>query len=232
MKKIAPFIFLSVLAFSHVFSQDTSHIAKRYNQYIGVQGNILFRQILNLSNSSVPPDNPFLLTYNINSARTGWGIRAGIGYDFVSSTQDDGVTKNISNLNDLQLRLGLEKAFRIGARWSAGIGLDFILKINNDKTTSTVTSFDTTIIVTNTRDLSYGVGPMGWLRYNISRNIQLGTESSFYYIQGETKENEDITTFTHRGFSRTITDKNSNTLSKHGEGKFSVPAVIYLIVHF
>src|SRR5688572_26884106 len=81
---------------------------KRFNHHVGVQINELFRQVFNFNGNAVNT-NPYLFTYSVNHARTGWGLRAGIGYSYASLTDDDGITRRTSDLNDLQARFGFEK---------------------------------------------------------------------------------------------------------------------------
>src|SRR3954467_12047876 len=86
---------------------------KKLQHEVGVQLNELVRQVFNFSNTASTNTNPFLVTYSINSVKSGWGARVGFGYDYESITTDDGVTMRTSNLNDLHSRLGIEKMFTL-----------------------------------------------------------------------------------------------------------------------
>ena len=107
------------------------------DQYVGVQLNGLIRQVFNFNNSTASTTvSPYLLTYNINSRNSGWGLRIGVGYSYNSTATDDGITATTTRINDLQLRLGIEKAFKLSEKWSAGIGIDGVFNTNNDNTTN------------------------------------------------------------------------------------------------
>lgn len=217
----------------HSFAQAEPDIKPaRYEHHVGVQMNELVRQVFNFNNSASTNNNPYLLMYSVNSVKTGWGLRLGVGYTYKSFTDDDGITRKESNLNDLRLRLGVEKAFRLSAKWSAGVGLDGILSTDDDKTTSVVRSFDSVTTVTKTNIMSLGGGGMAWLRYHITPRVLVGTETSFYYSSGQQKQTVSIT---QRDFSqpnqvyKTTVSTIDNTAA---QGVFSVPVAFYLIVKF
>src|SRR5580704_1754660 len=96
MRKSVLFITLVIGCNLHCFAQTavtTEPNEKTYDQTVGVQLNDLIRQVLNFNNStSTTPVNPYLLTYSINSHKTGWGLRFGVGYNYSSTSSDDGIT--------------------------------------------------------------------------------------------------------------------------------------------
>ena len=200
---------------------------KTTDQYIGVQMNALINQVFNFNNNNTASanTNPYLVNYSINSRKTGWGMRVGVGYNYNSGSTNDGITATTTTLNDLEFRIGIDKAYKISKKWTAGVGLDFILNDNNDHTNSVVNSggfngSETTD--TRTTILSYGGGPMAWLRYHISERILIGTETSFYYSTGKTTQNITID-----GTSNTPT-----TSDNTGQGTISTPIAFFLIVMF
>ncbi len=205
---------------------------KMVDQYIGVQLNGLIRQVFNFNNSTSSTNvNPYLLTYTINSKKTGWGIRAGVGYNYNSSTSsnDGGISTTDSKINDLQARLGVDKLFKLSDKWSAGAGLDLVYNTNNDHTINTENaSFGNGGIVTDTKTVSstYGGGPMAWLRYNISQKILVGTEASFYYVTGNTKSTISISDPNNFNPANVPTVTSGNI----GQGTFNSPVVFYLVV--
>jgi len=237
MRKItlAVILFIGCLNSSFAQSTDAAQVSKNpgYDQYIGVQLNGLIRQVFNFDNSTASTVvSPYLLTYNINSKRTGWGLRAGIGYNYSSTSSNDGITATTTKLNDLQLRIGVEKAFKLSDKWSAGAGIDLIYNTNNDNTSSTVSSSDTVTTTTRTVMASYGGGPMGWLRYNISEKILIGTEASFYYTTGKQKNTIDVTAPVPGSFPTYTTTTETTTQPTISNGTFNLPVVFYLTVKF
>ena len=207
---------------------------KKIDQYVGVQLNGLIRQVFNFNNSTASTVvNPYLLNYGINLHKTGWGLRLGLGYNYNSTANDDGITSSSTKINDFSARFGIEKAFKLSERWSAGAGLDGVYNKNDDNTSSTIHSFDTTTTATKTVVTSYGGGAMGWLRFHVTPKVLVGTEASFYYITGKQTNTVDVTTSTPTGSGFSVVTT-TETVSKPSvsQGNFSSPIVFYLIVKF
>jgi hypothetical protein len=234
MKRAIAFI-LTVFTVLPVFAQTETETksGKKINHQVGVQINELFRQIFNFSNAGATNTSPYLLTYSVNHVRTGLGIRAGVGYNFQAFTTDDGITRRTTDQDDLRARLGLEKSFTLSPKWTTGIGLDAVYNINNNYTKSTIRGFDTTTTTTTSKISSFGGGPMGWLRYNITSKILVGTEASYYYTSGNQSDNILITRRVFNGTPGGQLESSATTVDEgRKEGRFSVPIAIFLIVQF
>jgi hypothetical protein len=240
MKKLSLAIILATGCMQTVYAQtaDQATMApkdKMYDQYIGVQLNGLIRQVFNFNNSTTSTNvNPYLLTYSINSKKTGWGIRAGVGYNYNSSTgsDDGGISTTVSKINDLQVRLGVDKMFQLSGKWSAGAGLDLVYTTNNDHTTNTTNaSSGNGGIVTDTKTVAstYGGGPMAWLRYSVTKSVLIGTEASFYYVAGDSKNTISIAD--PNNFNPVL-NAPTTTDGKVGQGTFNSPLVFFIIVKF
>jgi len=215
------------------FAEDTSSPAKlkRFNHQAGLQVNELFRQIFNFDGNAANT-NPYLFIYTINHARTGWGLRTGVGYNYQSLTDDDGITRRTTDLNDLQARLGVEKMFSLSPKWSAGVGVDGIINHNDDFTRSVVRSFDTVTTVTSSKITSYGGGPMVWLRYHLTNSVLIGTESSLYYASGQENSEVSITRKQFVGGINQVVTTTSAVDNKRVEARLSIPVAFFLIVRF
>lgn len=231
MKKILLCLSLTGMVHASFAQQTAQPKEKKFEHHVGVQINELVRQIFNFSNSNTNTNNnPYLLVYSINSVKSGWGARIGIGYTYRSFADDDGVTKKQTDINDAQIRLGVEKAFRLSGKWMTGVGVDGLYNINDDVTNSTVRSFDTTTTITDTRIDSYGGGVMAWLRYSISKNVVIGTETSFYYTTGKQKQEISVTqrNFGQQQWTTTVSKIDNNT----SEASFRLPVAIYVLIKF
>src|SRR6187431_2493251 len=110
VKRLLLAVLMMTASASYAQTPDSTIRTKRYTHQVGVQVNEIFKQIFNFNGTAVNT-NPYLFTYSINSVRSGWGLRVGVGYNYQKITTDDGITKKMSELNDLQLRLGGEKMF-------------------------------------------------------------------------------------------------------------------------
>jgi hypothetical protein len=214
----------------HAIAQTDDNSVKKEksaDMYIGVQLNGLVRELFNLNGSTTSANNnPYLFTYSINSRKTGWGLRLGVGYNYNFFSTNDGITQTDNNINDLQLRLGVEKMIQLSKKWSACGGIDLVLNNNDDHTTTTVNSspgFPGTVTDTKTNTMTYGGGPQGWLRYHITDRVLIGTEASFYYTTGKEKKSISINTGTG-GVNQPDEDNNVS------QGSFNSPIVLFLFV--
>ena len=222
-------LFCSSLALAQNADNQGTDSAKRFDHMIGLQVNGMIRQVFNFNNTTQNTNtNPYLLTYTISN-RKGWGIRVGLGYNYSSTTADDGINKNTSTVNDMQIRLGVEKQFKLVGKWTAGVGIDGLMNTNNDNTVSSTISFDTVTVTTKTTISSYGAGVMGWLHYNFTKNILFGTEASFYYLTG--KQKVTVSTKNSNLFANP-TPASSTTSNNLATGTISLPIVFYLLIRF
>ncbi len=206
---------------------------KKYEHAIGVQINQLINQVFNFSNTTpAASSNPYLLTYNITQKKSNYGLRLGLGYNYTATSSADGATSTDTKINDLRLRVGIEKKFELTSKLDAGAGIDFLFQTNDDKTDVTFsTSFDTVLTSTKTTSTGFGGGAMGWLRYNFNKNISVGTEASFYYLtndQTQTISTIDLVNL-HNGYP--IPDP-VETKQKPASAKFALPVVFYMTVRF
>ena len=233
MRKALLFIcsFGGLITAAYGQSEETSDNSKKIQHHVGVQINELVRQVFNFSNNSSSNTNPYLLVYSINSVKTGWGARMGIGYTYRSFTDDDGINHKETDINDINLRVGVEKAFQLSNKWSAGVGLDGLWNMDNDRTKSITRSFDTTTTITKNKMSSFGGGAMGWLRYNVTDKVVIGTETSFYYTTGQ-QDQEISITFREQGPGSPWSTKVTPIDNKVSQGVFSMPVAIYLLVRF
>ena len=232
-KPLLLFIATIALATSTYAQDETEMKERKLEHHVGVQINELLRQVFNLSGNTTPVNNnPYLLVYSLNSARSGWGGRLGVGYTYRSFIDDDGVNRRETDINNMQLRLGVEKAFKLSGKWTAGMGVDGVYSMNDDRTRNVIRAFDTTTTITKTDISSIGGGAMGWIRYRISEMVEIGTETSFYYVTGDQRQDVSIT---KRDFNapgdplRTTISKIDNKIT---EGTFRLPLAIYLFIRF
>lgn len=205
---------------------------RRFEHQVGVQANGLIRQIFNFSNSNNTIDNPYLLIYSINFAKSGWGLRVGGGYNNSFQADNDGIVEHESTITNTNVRLGVEKSFRLSNKWTTGVGIDAIYGNDNDKTKAITRFFDTSTVQSKTTIQVYGGGAMAWLRYHLTDNILIGTETSFYQRIGNQSLDLTITQRNNALSSRPIVTTTSKQDHKLNEGVINLPVAIYLIVKF
>lgn len=216
-----------------VLTSDSRGNGFKLNHTIGVQVNELVRQVFNFNDVSARNTNPFLFIYHVNHNPTGWGVRLGVGPYFKTFQDDDGIVETESDVNIFDARVGIEKAFRLSPKWSAGAGADFVYHRDLTITKTFTKTFDSTRTDLNSNITTIGYGAMGWLRYHITPNVLIGTETSFYYRSGDNKQQISITT-KQSGFPGPGTTQTKKSEIDNGvkEGIFYVPTAIYLMVRF
>jgi hypothetical protein len=225
MKKIILVILLA-LAFQNCFSQSGAGPKDQelWDHSIGVQINGLIKQIVN--SSAGTGANPYLLTYSMHSKKSGWGVRAGIGYNSNNSSNTTPYGYNSVNNTDMNFRAGVEKFFELSKKWTVGAGVDLLYGHNDDNSSNNqYNTYDTTISSQKVIQSNFGGGPFGELTYHFTDRILVGTEISFYYKTG----NKDQTVYNYRsGYLPTQTKANPTVSG----GSFYLPIVFYLSVRF
>ena len=168
-------ILLSILA----AAQDAVTSEKQSDHYLGVQANQLMRQIFNFGGSTSSVNNPYLVTYAVNSRRSGWGFNFGLGYTHQEVRNEDPFNPIETTINDLFVRFGIERKVAIGEKWMTSYGLDILRESEKNITDSR--SSQGVDFKTETRNRGAGIGFRFTLNYYISEKILLGTESTYYY---------------------------------------------------
>jgi hypothetical protein len=225
-----------LLLFGSTFAQVDS-VGGKSVHYIGVQANQLIRQIFNFSNSNVAVNNPYLLTYSVNSGRSGHGLNIGLGY-FLSELKDgDLMNKRETSISNLSFRVGWERKRTFGRNWITSYGVDITLARNNNETTnSTDTEFNKSKITTKSSVNGTGFGPRVTLNYMFSPKLMVGTEVNYYFTRQ--KNSLDITSsittqqwdpFTQQMVMVTTTDSDE-TEDKTKRFELSPPVAIFLIM--
>ncbi len=120
--KTATLVFLLAISCQHSFAQSTAEPTneKVYDHYVGAQVSALLVHLFNSSANSIGTGNPYLITYSMNNKKTGWGLRAGVGCNFVNTSGATANNTTATNNNDAELRLGVEKVFDITSKWNVG----------------------------------------------------------------------------------------------------------------
>ena len=205
---------------------------RKIEHQIGVQANALIREVLNFNNNTnTTPANPYFLTYSMNFKSTGWGFRSGLGYNYNSFSTSDGITATTNDVNDLHLRIGAERAFRLTRKWSTGVGIDVVYNNENRKTSNVISpNIGGGVMDVKTTETTTGGGPMGWLRYHLNERILLGTETSFYMVTGNQTQTLNVAGqfLTGGGGFPSVTSP-SNSVTK---GEFALPVAFFILIKF
>lgn len=231
MKKILfSCLLLSTGYYSAICQSKDSILSKRGTMHIvGVQANALVRQIFNVGGTSAATNNPYLLTYTALGKKSKWGFDVGAGYTLLNSLDTDGNTKRESNINELFFRAGIQRFIPLNKNFSSTLNFHVLYDLINNKSKSEE-NFGSQITerITNNNTVRYGFGPNIGLRYRISPRVFIGTEASYYFKLGNTKQ--DITVITKfTGFEQKTESKVDDDFN---ELRLNVPAVLYLMVRF
>lgn len=232
MKK---FSLLSILLCLVVFDisaqkQNDSTESKKTLHFVGLQANLLVRQVFNFGNANNPINSPYLLTYSIIDRKSKWGVDVGLGYTLNSTFENDGNTKKENNINDLYFRIGAQKLIPLNKRFVALANVHILYDMLNSKT-KTESDFGGQIqkITSNTSSTRFGLGPCLGLRYRVSNRVFIGTEASYYFKMGNSKSNVKSEIY-FQGQIQQSTESDSNNDLK--QFVFNVPTALYLTVRF
>jgi hypothetical protein len=213
------------------------------SHYLGVQANQLIKQLLNFSNSSTVIDNPYLITYSVNSKKTGVGFSSGLGYSINEFSDGDQTNKRNTKINNFSFRIGFEKKSNLGKKWFASWGVDLVQESSKNETSSSQSQLNNPDIKFNSNSTNksslWGLGPRFTLNFRITEKIILGTEATYYYKSG-TNSTQANTTSTQQEFDPQIgqlklvtrTTNTPETSTDFTTFKFVIPTVLYLIVKF
>lgn len=229
---------VQVTTFRRVAGDSTK--TKSTTSYFGVQANQLLNQLFNFGNSSPSINNPYLLTYSLNSNQTGVGLNSGLGYTVHSTDEkSDPNTTRKSTISSFSIRAGIEKKSFIGKKWLASYGFDLLYN-NEDDNTTTSTSFqgnsNSTGSVSNTS--YFGFGPRFALNFVLSERILLGTEATYYFksitVSQTIKNTSTFQVFDPNTGQTTnqTTSSETHTSQNNADFVFNVPVSIFLIVKF
>lgn len=243
MKKRLCWCAVLCIATLSCYSQSDSTHHKTSTTYLVVQANQLIRQIFNFSNANAAIDNPYLLTYSVNSKRNGVGFSSGLGYSISEAADGSPSNKRETKINNFSIRVGVEKKSQIGKRWTVSWGLDIVhdnLKNetkNNQNTDPSNPAIRFESTTTNTTS-AWGFGPRFTLNVAITNRILIGTEASYYYKSGSTdvaaSNTNTFLQFDPGSGGNKLTTNSTKTESSSDFTKFQfiVPAVIYMTIKF
>jgi len=228
--------FLSILTFQSLSAQSAvakDSVKSGCVHQLGFQANRLIRELLpfNATNSTLLV-NPYALIYSVNGRKRGLGARIGVGYNQEDISKDDGITSVKTSGTRFDARLGIEKMFWLSGRWTAGVGIDGVVNTNNSNTNTLVQSFDSTRINIQSKNLRFGGGVQGWVRVAVSKNILIGTESSFYYLTGTDKSTVSVSRKDFNSPGAPVISSTTKTSDTFSSGIFSIPVALYLIIRF
>lgn len=222
----------------NTYGQEESKAQKKSAHYIGLQANQLIRQVFNFSNANSVLNNPYLLTWSVNSPETGAGFAMGFGYNYNQSDDGDQFVDRTVTVNDIFIRMGYEKKSQLAPKIIFSLGADVLFDRQRSETeTDENTQSGLTFESSNT-SLSGGLGPRFTLNYQLHEKILIGTEANFYFKWTKTDKIEKQVFFEtvfdpSTGQSRTIrrTQQEEET-EKSKRFQFNSPAVIFLIMKF
>ena len=226
MKKVVV-LALSLCLVTSLYAQeenDQTPKVKKTDHYIGVQANFLLREILNFGGNNLVLQNPYGFVYHMNSKKSGYGFRLGIGPRVYSSTNRDGSATISTNGYNISGRVGFDKRIKLDDKWETGIGIDALFNFRDDKTVSDQMNFQQVKSEVKTTDQAVGGGPMAYLRYYIRKNILIGTEASFYFLSGTNQSKTKLID----NFGNVTNE--SDDKDKFTNGQLNLPVSLYLFI--
>jgi hypothetical protein len=219
-------------------AQEETPVVRKSDHYVGLQANQLIRQIFNFSGASPAVNNPYLLTYAVNSIKGGAGFTAGFGYSFAEATDGDQFVDRTTTNNDVFFRFGFEKKSMLAKKVIFSLGVDVVLDRQKLETETKEKTQSQINFESSTRTTGAGLGPRLTLNYQITEKIIIGTEANYYYKSFKIEQTQKNVFFETQfdpitGQPRQVkrTEENTET-EKQKRFQFNSPAVIFLIMKF
>ncbi|HEY0740697.1 MAG TPA: hypothetical protein VGD40_04510 [Chryseosolibacter sp.] len=237
-KYIVGLILMSQLLAFETYAQEESSTSKKSEHYIGLQANQLIRQVFNFSNTNSVLNNPYLLTWSVNSLQTGAGFTMGLGYNFNQSNDGDQFVDRTVTLNDVFIRMGYEKKSRLAPKVIFSLGADVLFDRQRSETKTEEKTQSDLVSETSNTTLSGGFGPRFTLNYQLHEKILIGTEANFYFKWTKTDNTQKQVFFETvfdpvTGQPRTVRRTQDETESQKSKRfQLNSPAVIFLILKF
>src|SRR5690349_18426112 len=111
----ALFTFLVITGFAQ---EETAQPPRKVAHYIGIQANQLIKQLFNFSSSNAVVNNPYLMTYQVNSTETRVGLNVGLGVNIDQQVNDDvGTLQRETKISEVFFRIGIEKKTYLAKKW-------------------------------------------------------------------------------------------------------------------
>lgn len=234
--KIWAFLAFTQLVSLGVWAQDETVPEKKSSHYVGLQMNQLVRQIFNFSGSNSSVNNPYLLTWAVNSNNGGFGFAAGFGYTFNEINDGDQFVDRKTTNNDLFFRIGMERKSMLAKRVMLNFGGDVVLDRQKAATETKDKSQSQINFENATRSTGSGFGPRLGINYVLTDKIIIGTEATYYFKSIKVKQTQTNVFFENvfdpiTGQVRQVrrTDE-TETEEKNKRFQFNSPAVIFLIM--
>ncbi len=225
---------LSIVYSTKSYSQDSKNSdPKKFDHFIGLQGNLLIREFFSFNESSDDIENPYLVTYTLRNNETGFSLNTGFGFNSNKRENDDGV--NI-NQEILDIRVGPGYQVKSG-KFEFGVGLDAIYRGRGiDTYSQQIVDFgngiDSTVAKTTSTSRGFGAGIQTSARFYLSERFLIGTEASFRYLSEKEKFHSENFNFIFFQNTESTTYQVENEEADIKSWQFRLPVVIYLIVKF
>ena len=218
MKK-AFLLFTLLSAFGSLWAQDTTAPQKLITE-VALQTNALFDRLLKDDEGSLS-QNPYLLTGKLVYGRL--ALRAGIGGSYKKLVKrETGFADSQTTLDQsFDLRLGLERQFELGPRWTGTVGLDGMGSWAQQKNIDD-SGFD---VITVSEDLqSFGGGLVSGLQFKLTERFSLYTEGFVYFATGNITSGRFFQNFP------IFDDEKKKT--ETSELKIGLPSSLYVVFRF
>lgn len=221
-----------------VLAQEETPVVRKSSHYVGLQANQLIRQVFNFSGTGPAINNPYLLTYAVNSIEGGAGFTAGFGYTFLEASDGDQFIDRTTTTNDVFFRFGFENKSQLARKVIFSLGIDIVLDRQKQETETKEKTQSQINFESSTRTVGTGLGPRLTINYQITDKIIVGTEANYYYKSFKIEQTQKNVFFETQfdpitGQPRQVRRSVDNTeTEKQKRFQFNSPAVIFLIMKF
>lgn len=189
-------MFTSLAAMAQNDKSDSQESGKNFEYQIGINATSFIKSFIVLNNNTIPSNGnvpQFALNYKMlyNKQKLSENLRYGLrlGGTYTSSENGTASDGNVNNTKSLTYaaRVGVELQQKVSKRLVLYYGLDYLMNSTEQETVSSFQVFTGIFQTTTTTQTNSakGLGPIVGFQFNINRYMNVSTEASLYFINGQ-----------------------------------------------
>ncbi len=199
-------MFISLAAVAQNDKLDTEKSGKNFEYQIGINATSFIKSFIVLNNNSIASNGnvpQFALNYKMlyNKQQLSENLRYGLrlGGTYTSSENGTASDGNVNNTKALTFaaRVGIELQQKVSKRLVVYYGIDYLMNSSNQENVSSFQVFTNVFQTTTTTQTNSakGLGPIVGFQFNINKYMNVSTEASLYFINGQ-GESKSVSTRT------------------------------------
>lgn len=199
-------MFISFASMAQSDKADTEKSGKNFEYQIGINATSFIKSFIVFNNNTIPSNGnvpQFALNYKMlyNKGQLGENLRYGLrlGGTYTSTENGTATDGNVNNTKSLTYaaRAGVEFQQKVSKRLVIYYGLDYLMSSTEQENISSFQIFSGVFQTTTTTQTNFakGLGPVVGFQFNINRYMNVSTEASLYFLNGQ-GESKSVSTRT------------------------------------